>query len=135
MTKLRLLTGLLALLLLATCASLAADDSNDKDKDKDGKSRTVTGCLKPGDGPNEFVLTAKDGSTWELRNGEGVDLAPHVGHTVAVTGTASTIHAKAHEMKEKTKEEAAEHGIDKNEKEHGHLKAADVKMVSSSCTP
>jgi hypothetical protein len=64
-----------------------------------------------------------------------VDLAPHVGHVVTVTGTASEIHAKAHEMKEKTKDEAQEHGMDKNATEHGHLKATNVKMVSKSCKP
>jgi hypothetical protein len=60
-----------------------------------------------------------------------VDLAPHVGHTVTITGTVS--HAKAHEMKEDAKEELKEHGMAKNAKEHGHLKATELTMVSDTC--
>jgi hypothetical protein len=72
--------------------------------DKDAKTvRTLTGCLQQGDDANEFVLTAKDGSRWELRS-ESVKMAPHVGHTVTITGTAGCAHAKAHEMKEEVKE-------------------------------
>ncbi len=131
--KLRLVSAVMALLLLAGVAAFA--DDNDKDKGKDGKTANVTGCLQKGESAGEYMLTGKDGSTWEVRAADGVDLAAHVGHTVSVVGTRSTIHAKAHEMKEKTKEEASEHGIDKNETEHGHLKVTDVKMVSASCTP
>ena len=128
----KLLTGLIALVLFAALAPLAP--ANDKDKDKNDKVETLTGCLRQGDGAKEFTLMAKDGSTWELRS-DKVNLAPHVGQTVTITGTRSGIHAKAHEMKEAVKEEAQEHGMAKNEHEHGHLKVTRVSKVSASCQP
>ena len=127
--NLKLATGLIALLLFATAVPLLAANGNDKDSDK---ARTLTGCLQKGDEANEYALTAGDGSTWELRS-DSVNLAPHVGHTVTITGTASRVHAKAHEMKEKAKEEMQEHGMTKNENEHGHLQVTHLTMVSESC--
>lgn len=129
--NLKIATGLMAVLLLMAAVPLAQSD--DKDKDKDNQhTRSLTGCLQKGDEANEYVLMAKDGSTWDLRS-ETVDLAPHVGHTVTITGTASAAHAKAHEMKEGTKEEMKEHGMAKNATEHGHLKATKLTMVSDTC--
>lgn len=123
----KIATGLIAVLLFASAVPLAKSDDKDKNSEK---ARTLTGCLQKGDEANEYVLTASDGSTWELRS-DTVDLAPHVGHTVAITGTVS--HAKAHEMKEDAKEEMKEHGMAKNAKEHGHLKATELTMVSDTC--
>jgi hypothetical protein len=118
---------------LMLAGAFAVAQSTDKDKDSDSKTaRTMTGCLQKGDEANEFVLTAKDGSTWDLRS-DSVDMAPHVGHEVTITGTASRLHAKAHEMKEGTKEEMHEHGMAKSETEHGHLKVTNLAMVSKTC--
>jgi uncharacterized protein DUF5818 len=80
--RLRLMVALMTFFLLAGTVSLAKADDKDKDGDK---ARTLTGCLQKGDSANEYELTAKDGSTWELRS-DGVDLAPHVGQTVTITG-------------------------------------------------
>ena len=128
MMNLKITTGLVALLLFASAVALAKSD----DSDKDNKARTLTGCLQKGDGAHEYALTAKDGSTWELRS-DSVKLAPHVGHTVTITGTASRAHAKAHEMKEDAKEEMKEHGMAKSAKEHGHLDVTNLTMVSDTC--
>jgi len=49
-----------------------------------------------------------------------------------VTGVVS--HAKAHNMKEDTKDMAHDAGMKKENTEHGHLKVTDVKMVSDSCS-
>jgi hypothetical protein len=98
-------------------------------KDK-GEVRDVTGCLSKGDSAKEFLLTGTDGSTWEIRN-SGVALAEHVGHTVTAIGVVS--NAKMHNMKEDTKDMAKDSGMTKHNKEHGHLKVTDVKMVSDSC--
>jgi hypothetical protein len=38
-----------------------------------------------------------------------------------------------HGMKEDAKSEMKEHDMKKSDKEHGHLTATDVKMVSDSC--
>ncbi len=126
--KVRIAAGMIFFLMLA--GAFASAQSRDKDTDK--TARKITGCLQKGDQANEYVLTAKDGSTWDLRS-DSVDLAPHVGHTVTITGTASRLHAKAHEMKEETKEEMHEHGMAKSDTEHGHLKVSNLTMVSKTC--
>jgi hypothetical protein len=109
--------------VLAASVSVFAGDSK-------GKVRDITGCLSKGDSPKEFVLTANDGSTWEVRS-DKADLSEHVGHTVTATGVVS--HAKMHNMKEDAKEAAADSGMKKSDTEHGHLTVTDVKMVSESC--
>ena len=98
-------------------------------KDK-GDVRDVTGCLIKGDSAKEFLLKGTDGSTWEVRS-SGVALAEHVGHTVTATGVVS--NAKLHNMKEDTQEAVKDSGMTEKNKEHGHLKVTDVKMVSDSC--
>ncbi|MGC2745264.1 MAG: hypothetical protein WA672_19010 [Candidatus Angelobacter sp.] len=95
-----------------------------------GKTRTLTGCLQIANDANEYNLTTGKGGTWEVKS-DGVDLAPHVGHMVTVTGVVS--NAKMHGMKEDAKEEAKEHGMDKDAKNHGYMTVKDVKMVSESC--
>jgi hypothetical protein len=121
--------NLLLCLVLACTASVWAMAG---DNDTKGKSdtRTVTGCLSQGDSAKEFNLKADDGSTWEVRS-SNVSLAEHVGHTVAATGVVS--NAKAHNMKEDTKDMAQDAGVKKDNREHGHLKVTDVQMVSDSC--
>lgn len=112
---------------LLLCAG--APQGNAKSK---SSVRTITGCLSQGDSADEFLLTGKDGSTWEIRSSKsGVALAPHLGHTVKATGVVS--HAKLHNMKEDTKETAADAGVKKEKAEHGHLQVTAVKMVSDSC--
>jgi hypothetical protein len=39
----------------------------------------------------------------------------------------------AHGMKEDTKEEMKEHGMEKGATEHGHLTVTDLTMVSDTC--
>jgi hypothetical protein len=95
-----------------------------------GAARTITGCLSKGDSANEFLLTATDGSTWEVRSNR-VALADHVGHTVEATGVVA--HNKMHNMKEDAKDMATDSGMKKNDSEHGHMTITNVKMVSDSC--
>jgi Protein of unknown function (DUF5818) len=93
------------------------------------KVRTLTGCLqKDGD---DYNLTTKSGGTWEVKS-DAVKLAPHVGHTVTVTGVVS--NAAMHGAKEDVKGEAKEHGVAKNSTEHGHMTVTNAKMVSESCS-
>ena len=98
-------------------------------KDK-GEVRDVTGCLSKGESAKEFLLTGTDGSTWEIKN-SGVALADHVGHTITATGVVS--NAKMHNMKEHTQEAVKDSGMTDKNKEHGHLKVTNVKMISDSC--
>ena len=126
--KLKIVMAVLALFMFAGATGLAAAQDTQKTTHK--KTRTLTGCLQKGDDANEYNLSTGKGGTWEIKS-DSVDLAPHVGHTVTVTGVVS--NAKMHGIKEDAKEEAKEHGMNKKEKEHGHLTVTDVKMVSDSC--
>src|SRR6476660_2273662 len=122
--------NLLLCVVLAVGASVVMMAGKSSDKGK-SDTRTITGCLAQGDNAKEFKLTAEDGSTWEVRS-SAVSLAEHVGHTVSATGVVS--NAMAHNMKEDTKDMAHDTGMKKDNKEHGHLKVTDVKMVSDSCS-
>ncbi len=120
----KLTFSLLAVSFLAIAPALA-QSSNAQEEDKSAKTRSVTGCLSPGDSANEFKLTQDDGSTWEIQS-KAVKLSPHVGHTVTITG--KVWHPDMHGAKEKAKE-----AVDSSAKEHGHLNATHVTMVSESC--
>ncbi|MFY9530132.1 MAG: hypothetical protein WBC04_00075 [Candidatus Acidiferrales bacterium] len=132
----RIATGVFAFaLLIGAAAGAGAQDSSsaqgDTNKPTTHKStRTLTGCLQNGENPNEYLLTTKKGSTWEIKS-DNVKLDQHVGHTVTITGVVS--HTKMHGMKEDAKEEAKEHGMDKNATEHGHMTVTDLSMVSDTC--
>jgi len=99
-------------------------------QDKGAEVRTLTGCLSKAEGAHEYKLTTEDGATWELHS-KTLKLSSHAGHTVTVTGKVR--NAGMHGAKEKTKDEMKEHDMDKDAKEHGHLKVTNISMVSDSC--
>jgi hypothetical protein len=111
-------------------ALVIAQDSSTSEKGK-AETRTITGCLVKGDSADEFVLNAKNGSTWDV-NSDAVALADHVGHMVSITGVVE--NSTMHNMKEDAKDAAAATGMKKDNREHGSLKATNVKMVSDSCS-
>jgi hypothetical protein len=121
------LMRIIALFMLASVGLATAQDTT---KTTHKKTRTLTGCLQKGDDANEYNLTTTKGGKWEIKS-DSLKLGEHVGHTVTITGVVA--NATAHGMKEDTKEEMKEHGMDKNATEHGHLTATDLKMVSDSC--
>lgn len=128
--KLKISPVLLGLMLvmfgsLWTFAQEATSDSKSK-----SDTRTITGCVSKGDGSNEYLLTANDGSTWEVRS-DAVSLGEHLGHTVAATGVVK--NATAHNLKEDAKDAAGDAHMKKNNSEHGHMTITDVQMVSESC--
>lgn len=121
----------LFLLVVGLTSSWAvSQESSSGSKSKDDV-RSITGCLQKGDSASEFLLKADDGSTWELHNSSAVDLSPHVGHEVKVTG--AVMNAKMHNLKEDAKDAVKDSGIKKNDAEHGHLKPTDVQMVGDTC--
>ena len=125
----RLLMGLaIATLVVSGAMAQDRDDANAKSK---SEVRTITGCLTQGDSADEFVLTATDGSTWEMHGNSSVNLAEHVNQQVSVTGAVS--NKTAHNLKEDAKDAAADTGMKKNNNEHGHLKVTDVSKISDSC--
>lgn len=117
------------LLVAASVSWCLAQDSNSDTKGKSA-TRTITGCLSQGDNANEFVLTGKDGSTWEVKS-DAVSLADHVNHEVKATGVVE--HNKMHNMKEDTKDAVHDTGINNNNAEHGHMEVTKLSMVSDSC--
>lgn len=121
--KSRLILGFVALSSLAIAPAIGF--AQDTAQDKSASARTLTGCLSSGEKAGEYNLLASDGSTWEIHS-KTVKLAPHIGHTVTVTG--KVWHADMPGAKEKTKE-----AVDPNASEHGHLTATEVSMVSDSC--
>lgn len=122
-----LFLGLILLGLTASAAS--AQDTASKSK---AEVRSITGCLSKGDSADEYLLTANDGSTWEVHSNTAVSLGEHVGHTVTLKGVVA--NAKAHNMKEDAKTAATDAGVKKTDNEHGHLKVTSLKMVSESCS-
>jgi hypothetical protein len=128
MMNLKVAVGVIALLMLVGAAGLATAQDTTKTTHK--RTRTLTGCLQKGEDPNEYNFTAKGGATWEIKS-DSVKLDDHVGHTVTITGVVS--NAKEHAMKEDTKDEMKEHGMDKNATEHGHMTVTDLTMVSDTC--
>jgi len=127
------MSGLLLGLILAGFGGswlLAQQDEMSSEKGK-SEARTITGCLAKGDSSHEYLLTANDGSTWEIRS-DNAALAEHVGHTVEATGVVA--NSTMHNLKEDTKDAAHDTGMKKENNEHGHLKVTDVKMVSDSCS-
>lgn len=76
----RLATAIMLLAIMATPAIAPAQD------DTDNRTHIVTGCLRKGAAAHIYYLTDEDGKTWNIR-GQNVRLAPHVAHTVTVTGT------------------------------------------------
>src|SRR5207247_10477931 len=81
---------------------------------------------------NEYLLTTKDGSTWELKSSVA-SLGDHVGHTVSATGIVE--NARMHNLKEDAQEAAKDTGITKNNKEHGHMKVtrSEERRVGKEC--
>ena len=121
------ITFLAGVILLSSCAATAFADDKPK-----AKVRTVTGCLSKPEGGDEYLLTAKNGSTWEVHSSNSrASLSKHVGQTVTATGVVS--HQKLHNMKEDAKDAAADTGMKKDTAEHGHLKITSIHSVSGSC--
>ena len=115
------------IILLSGCSGSAF--ANDKPK---SKVRTITGCLSKSEAGDEYLLTGKNGSTWELHSSDSrVSLSKHVGETVTATGVVS--HQKLHNMKEDAKDTAADTGVKKDNSEHGHLKVTSIHSVGGSC--
>jgi hypothetical protein len=128
--KLKLSSMLLGVMLFVfgSLWTFAQDTANDTKSKSD--TRTITGCLSKGDSSKEFLLTANDGSTWEVRS-SAVSLANHVGHTVSASGVVK--NATAHNLKEDAKDAAADAHMKKDNSEHGHMTITSVEMVSDSC--
>jgi hypothetical protein len=123
MMKVRLAIGLITLCGISFLPAIGFPQN--ETKDKDASLRTLTGCLSKGESAGEYYLVTPEGNTWEVKS-KTVKLAGHLGHTVTISGRVQ--HPDMHGAKEKAKE-----AVDSDAKEHGHLDATDIAMVSDSC--
>jgi hypothetical protein len=93
-------------------------------------SRIVTGCLQKGLHAAEFSITGEDGKTWDVSS-DTVKFDEHVGHQVALTGSARRDPkgpAKAEQKKEGQMEKAAD------KEGYGDLRVTGLRMISETCT-
>jgi hypothetical protein len=74
------------LLLLLTVAVVFTGTSGatDEAQKAGGKEQTVTGCLGSND---KFTLTTAEGKKYDVTVTKVLNLKPHVGHEVTLTGT------------------------------------------------
>ncbi len=78
--------GIVALFLFGG-SSVVANAKNTIHHDQ-----AVTGCLESGGSAGHYKLAAQDGTTWQVKEGEYINLSPYVGHTVTVAGPEATKH-------------------------------------------
>jgi hypothetical protein len=100
------------------CAFAAGVNSRAQDAPKE---HSMTGCLKAGDAPGTYTVTDVEGSGPKSIGivSTTANLAPHVGHKIAITGTA--VPPKEAE-------------VDKNVPKAPHyMKVSAVKMISATC--
>ncbi len=129
MTKFMTRHGVWATVIaVAVAAFTAPGAAAGQKKMKGAGSHSMTGCLQKGTEANMYMLTGVEGKgpkTVELvEMASGVNLAPHIGHKVTITGT--TVNAKTaakDEGDKKKKEEKGEH----------HMKVDAVKMLAATC--
>ena len=103
---------------LAAISFTAAPTITHAQDNADDSTQMVTGCLKKGSG-NGFTLTDEQGKMWILHC-KTVQLAPHAGHTVSITGT----------IPQKSKDENNTNG---NTSPQNSLRVTNLKMVSETC--
>lgn len=85
------------------------------------KEHTMTGCLKAGSEAGTYMVTDVEGNGPKTIGivSSDANLAPHVGHKIAVTGTA--VPAKEAEADPKVPKAAH------------YMKLTSIKMVSTTC--
>ena len=81
------------------------------------RPHNMTGCLQKTPDGNNFMLTANNKKTVEFSK-SSVDLTPHVGHQIQITGTTDT------------EREAKEGG-----QQNGHyMEVSAVKVLATACS-
>lgn len=136
--------------IMFAAVTMAAQDATDKAADKmgkmDKKSQSLTGCVQAGSAPGTFMLTnampamgdkmASDTMKSEMGSvtlsATDVDLAPHVGHKVTVSGTMT---GKKHGDMSKDDKASADKAAPAMDSGAGPtLKVKSLTMVAPSCS-
>jgi hypothetical protein len=112
--KLSLVIGTLALAAVALPGVAMAQAKPDT------FTHTMTGCLKKTQDANIFSFTDENGKMWELQS-KTVQLAPHVNHTVTITG------------KLPQKPNPNGNGSSPDAAPDNRFRVTSLKMVSESC--
>ena len=96
-------------------------------QDNMGKqSMSVTGCLKAGSDKGGYYIMA-DGKMYEVM-APGVNLAEHVGHTVALAGHVVKLPEAVEARKEASEKSEA------GSSSYTDFQATSLKMVSTNCS-
>ena len=119
----------LSMAVLFAFVLAAAPDAKGQKKKTAGGVHSMTGCLQKGEG-NTYTLTNVEGTgpkTVEIVGmGSGVNLVPHVGHKIEITGTA--VNAK-----QAARAEGAKGAEKKEERTEHHMRVQSMKMIAASC--
>jgi hypothetical protein len=103
-------------------------------KSQKHQTKSVTGCLEQGANGN-FMITAKDGTRYELEPMQGVKLASHVNHEVTVRGMVSPSSGMSGMTgSENTQRENPQSG-QRSQSAHNAqtLQVRSVKTISTTC--
>lgn len=121
---------------------VAQSGAGQTDKPKEGASQkaaakphTMTGCLEKGADENSFRLTSIEGSgpkTAELHADAKLKLSAHVGHKVAITGTA--IDPKTMKKGPTGTSGAATEAASKEAAGEHHMRVTAMKHIAESCS-
>jgi len=91
-----------------------------------GGTTSITGCLKQGSEKGGYYVAAQDGKFYELV-GKAGDFAPHVNHTVSVTGHATKLPESQEAKLEPHEKTEAAGGS------YVDFQVTELKMISASC--
>lgn len=129
--------GIFTMFTLGLAVASAQDTTANKN-DKMGGSTTVTGCLAQGSGDAEYTIRDSGGKTYNLK-GTKVNLKPHVGHQVSITGMSSDSSmdhsgASGRDRSSSTSDTRSSSSSGNASGQMGNtLQVTDLKMVSTSC--
>lgn len=119
--------GMTTVVVCAVVVSVIAASTAQAGDKKGSSVVRATGCLQKGSEANSYVLSnASGGGTYELLPAAGVNLAPHVGHKIEVTGSTVKPNKAA-------KAEGEKGASKKEERGERHLEVRAVKMIAAAC--
>jgi len=104
---------------LALAAIMALPGVAKAQDEPDNSAHMVTGCVQKPSNSNVYFLLDENGKLWDIRS-KTIKFAPHVGHTVTLTGTTT----KNSEDQDKKSGDTSP---------QNHLQVTKLTMVSESC--
>jgi hypothetical protein len=105
---------------LALAAIMAMPGMAKAQDEPDNSTHMVTGCIQKPANSNVYFLLDENGKLWDIHS-KTIKFAPHVGHTVTLTGTTT----KNSEDQDKKNGDSSP---------QNHLQVTKLTMVSESCS-